>query len=85
VKPRKLNAGLDHLSRILSREDEGNQDENLSDAQLFSVKMVDDYFADIVQFLSMGRAPSDMIVAQKKQRTTNSLQGIYTSLVQIEY
>jgi hypothetical protein len=28
--------------------------------------MVDDYFADIVEFLSTGVAPSDMIVAQKK-------------------
>jgi hypothetical protein len=29
--------------------------------------MVDDYFSDIVQFLSTGMAPSDMMVAQKKQ------------------
>jgi hypothetical protein len=29
--------------------------------------MVDDYFADIVEFLSTGMAPSEMTVAQKKQ------------------
>jgi len=29
--------------------------------------MVDDYFAEIVQFLSIGMATSDMTVAQKKQ------------------
>jgi hypothetical protein len=29
--------------------------------------MVDDYLSDIVQFLSVGMAPSDMTVAQKKQ------------------
>jgi hypothetical protein len=51
-KPKKLNVGLDHLSCILSGEDVGNLDESLPDAQLFSVKMVDDYFSDIVQFLS---------------------------------
>jgi hypothetical protein len=60
VKLGKLNAGPDHMSHILSGEDAGNLDDNLPDAQLFSVKMVDDYFTDIVQFLSTGMAPSDM-------------------------
>jgi hypothetical protein len=63
VKPRKLNAGPDHLSHILSGEDAGNLDDNFLDAQLFAVKMVDDYFSDIMQFLSTGMAPSEMIVA----------------------
>jgi hypothetical protein len=62
-----LNAGPDHLSCILSGEDAGNLDDNLPDAQLFAVKMVDDYFSDIVQFLSTGMAPSEMTVVQKKQ------------------
>jgi hypothetical protein len=62
-----LNARPDHLSRILSREDVGILDEILSDAHLFAVKMVDDYFADIGNFLSIGMAPSDMTVAHKKQ------------------
>jgi hypothetical protein len=42
-------------------------DDKLSDAQLFAVKMVDNYFTDIVHFLSTGMAPSDMTVAQNKQ------------------
>jgi hypothetical protein len=67
VKPGKLNAGPDHLSCILSGEDAGNLDDSLPDAHLFAVQMVDDYFTDIVQFLSTGMAPSDMTVAQKKQ------------------
>jgi hypothetical protein len=29
--------------------------------------MVDDYFANIVEFLNTGVTPSDMTVAQKKQ------------------
>jgi hypothetical protein len=48
VKPGKLNAGPYHLSYILSREDVGNLDDNFLDAQLFAVKMVDDYFLDIM-------------------------------------
>jgi hypothetical protein len=67
VKPGKLNAGPDHLSCILSGEDAGNLDDNFPDAQLFAVRMVDDYFSDIIQFLSTCMAPSEMTVAQKKQ------------------
>jgi hypothetical protein len=52
VKPWKLNARPNHLSCILSREDARNLDDNLPDAYLFIVNMVDDYFSDIVQFLS---------------------------------
>jgi hypothetical protein len=39
----------------------------LPDAHLFAVQMVDDYFADIVQFLSTRVAPPEFTVAQKKQ------------------
>jgi hypothetical protein len=51
----------------LTREDAGNLDDNFPDAQLFTVRMVDDYFVDIVEFLHTGLAPSNMTVAQKKQ------------------
>jgi hypothetical protein len=60
VKPRKVNGGPDHLSCILSGEYEGNIDDRFLDARLFVVKMVDDYFVDIVQFQSTGMTPSDM-------------------------
>jgi hypothetical protein len=58
-----LNARPDHLSHIFTGEDAGNLDDNLLDAQLFAVKMVDDYFSDIVEFLSTGMARSEMTVA----------------------
>jgi hypothetical protein len=67
VKLGKLNVGPDHLSHILSREDVGNLDDSLPNEQLFVVKMVDDYFMNIMQFLSIGMAPSDMTTVQKKQ------------------
>jgi hypothetical protein len=54
------------LQHILSGEDVGNLDDILSDAHLFAVNMVDDYFTDIVQFVSTGMALSDMTISQKK-------------------
>ena len=37
VKPGRLNAGLDHLSWIDSKEEPSNLEDNLPDAQLFSI------------------------------------------------
>lgn len=52
VKPKKLNSGPDHLSRILTGEDAENLDDRLSDAHLFTIQMVDNYFVDIVEFFN---------------------------------
>jgi hypothetical protein len=49
---------VDHLSHIVLGEDAGNLDDNLLDTQLFAVRMVDDYFEDIVHFISTGMAPT---------------------------
>jgi hypothetical protein len=65
-KPGKLNAGPDHLSWILTGQDAGNLDDSLLDAHSFSVQMVDDHFVEIVQYLSIRVAPSDMTIAQNK-------------------
>jgi hypothetical protein len=67
VKPGKMNAGPDHLSCILSGEYAGNLDDSLLDENLFTVNMVDDYFSNIIQFLSTHMDSSGMIVEQKKQ------------------
>jgi hypothetical protein len=55
-----LNAGPYNLSCILTGEDTSNLDDNFPDTQLFVVRMVDGHFADIVEFLNIGAAPSDM-------------------------
>ena len=60
VKPGRLHLGPDHLSRLESGEEPTSLDEGLPDATLFSIQMVDDYFQDIVQYLSTGFAPSEM-------------------------
>jgi hypothetical protein len=48
VKPGKLNAGPDHLSRVTNGEEPTNLEDNSPDAQLFSVQIVDDYFIEII-------------------------------------
>jgi hypothetical protein len=56
-KPGKLNAGPDHLSRVMDGEEPTSLEDNFLDAQLFSVQIADEYFADIIQYLSIGTAP----------------------------
>jgi hypothetical protein len=36
------------------------------DAQLFSVQIADEYFVDIIQYLSTGTTPQEYNTAQKK-------------------
>ena len=67
VKPKRLNAGLDHLSRLESGEEPTSLEDNLPDAQLFSIHITNDYFKDITKFLTNGIAPSEYSANQKKQ------------------
>ena len=48
VEPRRLNAGPDHLSHIDRGEEPTNLDEGLPNAQMFTIKMVDAHFFDII-------------------------------------
>jgi hypothetical protein len=48
VKPRRMNKGLDHLSRLEHGEEPTNLEDTLPDAQLLSIRKIDDRFADIV-------------------------------------
>ena len=57
VKLGKLNEGPDHLSRIMNGEEPKNLEDNFPDAQLFSIQIVDEYFVDIIQYLSTGTRP----------------------------
>jgi hypothetical protein len=59
VKQRKLNAGPDHLSRVKNGEEPMNLEDNFLDAWLFSVQIADDYFAEIIQYLSTGTASQE--------------------------
>ena len=66
VKPGKLNARPDHLSRIDSGEEPSNLEDNLPDAQLFSIQIADEYYADVIHFLTTGWAPVEFTKQQKK-------------------
>jgi hypothetical protein len=59
VKPGKLNVGPDNLSRITNGEEPTNLEDKFLDAQLFSIQVVDEYFADIVEYLSTGTMPQE--------------------------
>jgi hypothetical protein len=48
VKPRRLNARPDHLSRVTNGEEPTNLEDNFLDAQLFSVQIANEYFIDII-------------------------------------
>jgi hypothetical protein len=66
VKLGKLNVGPDHLSRITNGEEPTNLEDNFPDAHLFSVQIVDDYFVEIIQYLSTCTVPQEYTTAQKK-------------------
>jgi hypothetical protein len=61
-----LNVGPDHLSRVTNGEEMTNLKDNFPDAQLLSIQIVDDYFIEIIQYLSTGTAPQEYTTAQKK-------------------
>ena len=42
------------MSRVTNGEEPTNLEDNFLDAQLFSVQIVDDYVAEIIQYLSRG-------------------------------
>ena len=67
MKPGRLNAGLDHLSRLESGEEPTSLEDNLPDVQLFSIHIADDYFKDIIEFLTMGTTPAGYSERQKKE------------------
>jgi hypothetical protein len=48
-------------------------DDNLQDMHLFTVEMVDDYFAEIIHLLSTRLAPSNFTVSKKKQLVVKAM------------
>jgi hypothetical protein len=46
----------------MSREEEENMDDSFPYTELLSIKMVSDYFTDIVQFLNTEMTPSDIMI-----------------------
>jgi hypothetical protein len=59
VKHVRLNARTYCLSRITNGEEPRNFKDNFPDAQLFSVQIVNEYFVDIIEFLSTRFSPKE--------------------------
>ena len=66
VRPRKLNAGPNHLSRIDTREEPIGVEDDLPNAHLFRIEVVPTKFEEIAQFLENGQAPEGMNTKKKK-------------------
>ncbi len=66
MKPIQLNVGPDHLFRIELGEEPTNLENNLPDAQLFSLQVADEYYVDIIEFLKTGWALAEFTMHQKK-------------------
>jgi hypothetical protein len=66
-KPGRMNKGPNHLSRLEHGEEPTSLEDTLQDAQLLAIRKVDAHFVEIVQFLSIGMAPHEYTVIQKKQ------------------
>jgi len=45
------------LSRITNGEETTNLEDTFLDVKLFSFQVVDDYFVDIIEYLSIGTVP----------------------------
>jgi hypothetical protein len=52
-----------YLSKINNREEPSNLEDNFAYAKLFSVQIADEYFAEIIEFLSTGFAPREFTTA----------------------
>jgi hypothetical protein len=62
VKPRRMNKGPNHFSRLEHGEEPTGLEDTLLDVQLLAIRRIDDHFTDIVQFLSTGMAPSEYTI-----------------------
>jgi hypothetical protein len=63
VKPGRMNKGPDHLSRLEHGEEPTSLEDTLPNAQFLTIWNMDDHFTDIVQFLSIGMAPSEYTIS----------------------
>jgi hypothetical protein len=62
-----MNKGPDHLSRLEHGEEPTSLKDTFMDAQLLSIRNIDDHFMETVHFLSIGMVPSEYTITQKKK------------------
>jgi len=67
VKRGRLNVGPNHLLCIEIGEEPTNLEEGLPNTQLFMMHVADNYFADIIHFLTTGTVPEGYTNQQQKE------------------
>jgi len=67
VNLRRLNVGPHHIFKRETQEEPTSLEDSMPDTQIFSIKVVDDDFADIIQFLSTGMSPTEYTTKQKME------------------
>jgi hypothetical protein len=70
----KLNVGPDHLSRITNGEEPTNLEEIFPDAHLFLFQLANEYFADIIQYLSTWTTPQEFNTVHKKNMVVRAVE-----------
>jgi hypothetical protein len=65
IKPRRCNVGLDHLSRLESRESGGVAYDHLPSADMFWIEAIPKYIEDSVAFLNSGTCPENYSATQR--------------------
>lgn len=63
IKPRKLNVGPDHLSRLEIGENEGAVDDQLPDVDFFRIEVIPDHLEEITTLLTIGHCPEGYTAA----------------------
>jgi len=67
VKPGRLSAGPDRLSRIETGKESNRLEEGLSYVQLFSMYITNDHFDDIIHFSTIGTTYKGYYTREKKE------------------
>jgi hypothetical protein len=73
VNPGRMNKGPDHLSRLEHGEEPTSLEDTLPNAQLLTIRKIDDHFTKIFQFLSIGMTPTKYTIPQKKQLVVHAV------------
>jgi hypothetical protein len=63
VKTGNSNVGPDHLSRITNGEEPTNLEDKFLNAHLFSVQVANEYFADIIEYVSTKTVSQEFNIA----------------------
>ena len=68
-----MNVGPDHLTIIENGEEPTNIKEGLPDVQLFTIRVANGHFIDIISFFSASVAPAEYTLQQTKELVVQAM------------